>query len=368
MRNAPDAARVRPASTGRRARLAGLAVLLIAAPGVGRVDAGAGPEAWTAWIGWLLVLPALAVGVGLGAWFAARRRRGAISRIAGQAAQIDPGRPDGRLQPVQDRALAPLVDELNRMLGRLEAGLAARDRFTSEVAHELKTPVSVLLLEAQVVARTEPDPTALARFVSSVEEEMRRLSKLIESFLTLARIDAGNAAPLRKAADMNEIALEAGEHCWPAARLRDLGLSVSLDSDDADSPVVEGIPELLRTMIENLLRNAIAVSPRHSNIQLRVTREGSRVAISVRDRGPGVPEALAGRIFERFVSGGNGIGGVHGSGIGLTIAQGIARVHGGDVRFRNMPSTDGGGAEFSARIPLVNGSSTHPPATADRGA
>lgn len=304
----------------------------------------------------LLAFPVLTGMVSLAAWLVAGRRLVRLKQIAKIAAQIGPGHLHMRLQTVGERdEFVQLGEEVNLMLSRLEAGFAAQERFISEVAHELKTPVSVLLLEAQVLARSDPDLVAHARFVASVEDEMRRLSKLIESFLTLARARHGRAQVRRVEVDMNDAALEAGEHCFTFARLRDVHLSATLVSadDQAAAPVVAGDPELLRTMIENLLRNAIAVSPRESTIDLRVDCVDHRVAVRVRDRGPGVPADMADRLFERFVTSDHGKSGIKGSGLGLAIARGIAQVHGGSIHFRNLPGAAGGGAEFSVEIPRL---------------
>jgi signal transduction histidine kinase len=309
------------------------------------------------------VVPALTGAATLAAWGLAGRRLGRLTRIARQTAGISPSRLHERLETTgANDDLGQLAEEINRMLARLEAGFGVQDRFLSEVSHELKTPLSVLLLEAQIVSRSEPGELVYAKFVASVEEEMRRLAKLVESLLTLARAKHGDTLVRRVTVDMNEAAMEAGEHSWNFARMRDMRLQVSLCSDEtgANQPIVAGDPDLLRTMIENLLRNAIAVSPRESMIDLAVACEDHHVTVRVRDRGPGVPDEVAPRIFDRFVTVDHTRQGIKGSGLGLAITRGIAELHGGEVRFRNVPRDGGGGAEFWARIPTLQPSSGHP--------
>ncbi len=317
---------------------------------------------WSLWLVFVGAVPPLTAGAVVGAWLIARRRLRRLRHIADLAAEIGPRQLNRRLDTSgPEDELGRMASEVNRMLGRLEAGFAAQDRFISEVAHELKTPVSVMLLEAQILARSDADANAHQRFVVSVEEEMRRLTKLIESFLTLARAEHGEAQVRHVDVDLNDTVMEAGEHCWAYAQQRDIRLSASLLPEDhsAEPPIVAGDPELLRTMVENLLRNAISVSPRRSAIDLRVTREDHAVTVRVRDRGPGVPDALSSRIFERFVSSDYTQSGTQGTGLGLAIARGIAEVHGGAITFRNLGSEDGGGAEFSVRLPLARGA-PHP--------
>lgn len=336
--------------------------------GEGRVvQAGAGLKALRddqrgVWRAFLVGAPLVAAVGGLLAWAGARRRRsGRLDEIIRVAAEITPSGLSRRLDPGTEKGeLARLAEAINGMLSRMEAGFLAQDRFISEVSHELKTPVSVLLLEAQVLERSDPDALVYAKFVASVEDEMRRLAQLVESFLTLARAKHGDTQVRRVTVDMNETAVEAGQHCYAYAGMRELKLAMTLvpEEDCPGAPIVSGDPDLLRTMIENLLRNAIAVSPRQSEVDLRVTGEDHHVTVRVRDRGPGVPEALASRIFERFVTADHARQGTKGSGLGLAIAKGIAELHGGQIQFRNLAPSEGGGAEFSARIPLVGSSPT----------
>jgi two-component system, OmpR family, sensor kinase len=285
-----------------------------------------------------------------------RTRSGGLDTITRLAADINPSKLHRRLEGAgHEPDVRRLVETMNAMLGRLEVAFLAQDRFISEVSHELKTPVSVLLLEAQVLERSEPDPLVYAKFVASVEDEMRRLSQLVESFLTLARAKHGETQVRRVSVDINDTAVEAGQHCYGYARMRELTLPMTLvpEEDCPEAPIVWGDPDLLRTMIENLLRNAIAVSPRQSSVDLSVTCVDQQVTVLVRDRGPGVPEAMASRIFERFVTADHARQGHKGSGLGLAIARGIAELHGGQIQFRNLDAAQGGGAEFSARIPLA---------------
>src|SRR5262245_43897356 len=230
-------------------------------------------------LAFLVLVPLTTAAATLAAWLLVGRRHAGLRQITRFVRRIGPERLDRRLSGVGAGELGAVAAELNRMLARLQDSFQAHDRFVGEVSHELKTPVSILLLEAQVLMRSPPDAGAHARFVASVEEEMRRLGKLIESFLALARAGQANARLPRMAVDMNASAMEAGRCCWALARLREVRLAITLAGDDRfeDGPVVDGDPELLRTLIDNLLRNAVMIAPRNSTVDLRVALDGGVV-------------------------------------------------------------------------------------------
>lgn len=287
------------------------------------------------------------------AWFLAGRAVAPIQRMARAARAVRPEAITTRLDVDPGNAeLVSLQRELNAALARLEEGYRQQGMFISNVSHELKTPIAVLLSQAQVLKQEAREPAELERFVSTVEEEMRTLGRLVESFLVLARASHGEELVRRERSALTDVVVEAAERCAPLARSSGVPLvtKLSLDGGAESVPEIEGDPELLRTMIENLLRNAIRFSPRGASVDLAL-RCGEREArVIVRDRGPGVAPEWIGRVFEPFVQAPQTNGRGRGSGLGLAIARSVAKSHGGTIDVRNEPD---GGACFEIRLPLA---------------
>lgn len=298
----------------------------------------------------LFTLPVGLIAAGIAVWRLAGRAVAPIAKLAQAAQDVSPANLERGIDvgPV-DREVAKLQRELNDALQRLEDGYRAQETFLSDVSHELKTPVSVLLSEAQALARRNPGADELRRFARSVEEEMRRLASLVEGLLTLARAERAGLTHLRRERiNVNDLALGALEACLPLARELELRVVPHLyDGDDVD---VNGDPELLRTMVTNLLRNGLQFSHADSSVELDVSVRGEHVEIAVRDHGPGLPHELDGRLFRRFEQIPTPRRGGNGNGLGLAIALTIAQRHGGQVEIRNAP---GGGCKAVATLPLA---------------
>jgi two-component system sensor histidine kinase SenX3 len=262
---------------------------------------------------------------------------------------IDPG----------DAEIARLQQDLNDALERLERGYRSQAQFLSNVSHELKTPVAVLLSQAQVL-RAGGSPEDLTDFAGNVEDEMRTLARLVESLLLLARVGHGKDLVRRVGVPVNDLVLEAAERSSELARSLDVPLvtNLHLTRDGDNQPEVVGDPELLRTMIENLVRNALRFTPRGEPVDLRVTCRQGEASIRVRDRGPGVPKEHLERIFEHFYQVPGERGRERGTGLGLAIARSVAELHDGRIAVRNLP---GQGCEFEVRLPLSRPESAQEP-------
>lgn len=263
-----------------------------------------------------------------------------------QVVDESPNQPE--LPPERYEELAKLRSELEVSRLRLREAFAAQDRFISNVSHELKTPIAVLLTEAQTLNQAELGPAG-EEFVRSSTEEMKRLAAMIESFLLLTRIRAGKAHPVDKRFPIVEATVEAVAHCERLARQHRVSLLPTASEGTSLDDEVAGDPMLVQVMIEGLVRNAIRFSPTDDRVEVRVSREGDRfLAIRVRDNGPGIPEEIRDRLFERFVQASSEAQRGRGTGLGLSIAQGIAELHGGVISFENhVPQ----GCTFTVRLP-----------------
>lgn len=257
--------------------------------------------------------------------------------------------------PVTARADSPeslrLREQLEFARRRLEAGFAAHERFMSNISHELRTPIATLLTEAQIL-ESSPLDDQTRTYVRSVQEELRRMSRMIDSFLTLTRLRAGQAAVRPRRCPVNDLVMDSVAACHGQARELRVGIEPTL-ADDPDL-AVEGDLDLLRTMIDHLIRNALRFTPQHGTVRVLIARTGDLVSLTVRDDGAGIAADLMPRLFERlYRSDSTRVG--RGQGLGLQIAQSVAELHGGLITAANRP---GGGCDFSIRLPAAR---THRP-------
>jgi signal transduction histidine kinase len=288
---------------------------------------------------------------GLAGWLLAGRVVSPVERLSEEVKQVSPKTIDTRIEVGgADDEIARLRQELNNALERLERGYAAQGRFIANVAHDLKTPIAVMLAESQVVGGHDESVEAYRRYRDSVEEGMRHLGGLVEGFLTLARADQGEFLARREPVFLHDVLLESVAHCTAEASDREVRIVPTIDMpDDQAQSEVLGDPDLLCTMLDNLIRNAIRFSPTDAAIDVRVWGDDEQVAFEVRDRGPGIPPAALQTIFDRFVQAPTRDGRAEGTGLGLAIAKSVAELHGGGIGVVNC---DDGGCRFTARFPL----------------
>jgi two-component system sensor histidine kinase CpxA len=233
---------------------------------------------------------------------------------------------------------AGLAQDFDRMAERLDALVTAERRLLRDISHELRSPLARLYV-ALGLARHEAGPERAG--LDRIEREAERLNTLIGQLLTLARLESGTTSPAREAVELASIAREVAADADFEARGRGRAVRVT----DAGNTGVLGDAELLRSAIENVVRNAVRHTREGTTVETALRREvvaGSpRVRITVRDHGPGVPEAALPYIFEPFYRVGEArertTGGV---GLGLTIAHRTIRLHGGTLAAANAP--DGG--------------------------
>jgi nitrogen fixation/metabolism regulation signal transduction histidine kinase len=202
-------------------------------------------------------------------------------------------RPDNLQEPIDiggSRAseLTDLQAELDRMRQRLETGYEAQERFVANVSHEIKTPIATVLTEAQTLPKGLAVPGDVRQFIESTQDEMRRLGRLVESFLMLTRVRHGK--PLESTArtvGVNDVVMDSIQHCWKTAEQHSVHLLPELALEGDRELKVRGDPDLLRTMVDNLIRNAIRFSPKDQPIPIIVRHDGDHVSVCVRDKGPG---------------------------------------------------------------------------------
>jgi two-component system sensor histidine kinase CreC len=249
------------------------------------------------------------------------------------------------------------------------------------VSHELKTPIAVLLTEARRLQLQERSAEELSGFVGDVAEQMARLGKIVESFLTLARIDYEER--LRKFEDFwfHDLLLEAVRRTRAQAATHEVHVDLELpeDTDYFDRPSW-GDPELISSAVENLIRNAIRFAPAGSSVRVSLehdpevvaevdpdrpqepARPGARVSVS--DEGAGMPQELLATVFEPFKQADSEEGRGRGTGLGLAIAHRVATLHKGSIRALNRPGRGEGqpsGCTVEVALPFLSEQDWGPP-------
>lgn len=231
-------------------------------------------------------------------------------------------------------------------LRALEAATRLKDEFLSAAAHDLKTPLTILLGQAELLeryaAKTPDAPTDRGR-VQRIANEARRLQRLVEELLDASRIEDGRLVGELEASDLATLVREACE------RHQAEGVRLVLE---ADAPVPATLDRTrIVQLLDNLVGNARKYSPPDSAIGVRVWREGSEARLAVRDDGIGIPVEDLPRLFERFYRGSNVADRRHdGMGLGLYICRGIAEQHGGRIWAEPMPD---GGTTFHVALPAA---------------
>jgi signal transduction histidine kinase len=282
---------------------------------------------------------ALVVVLGLiGGFFVSRRVLSRIDAMTETAHKIMAGDLAGRL-PVAGTGdeLDRLADNVNAMLERIEALMRGLREVSDNIAHDLKTPLTRLRNRCEQVLRGPAGDSDYRAALESTIAESDDLIRTFDALLMIARAESGHARDNMSEFDAAEIARDVGELYEPLADEKGLALKV-------EAPVaapVRGNRELVSQALANLVDNAIkyarpngGLNGAPADIILKAGNEGERIKLSVADRGPGIPKADRGRVVERFVRLEQARS-EPGSGLGLSLAAAVARLHGGELRLED---------------------------------
>lgn len=297
--------------------------------------------------GWQLAGAGTAVMIlGLaGGWWAAGRSLRPIATISATAARLSAGNLGERLS-VEDtqNELGHLAAILNEMLGRLDTSFTQQTRFISDAAHELRTPVSVMLTQTQTALRRERPAEEYRQSLEACQRAATRMRQLIESLLALARLDAGDQPMKRLRFDLARAAAEQIELLTPLAAARNITIR-----HDLDPLPMEGDPDYLTLVTANLLTNAIHYNRDGGGITLTVKTDGGAAVLTVTDTGEGIPETALAHIFDRFYRADQSRSLPAGrTGLGLAITKSIVEAHQGTITVLSTPGT---GTTFTVRLP-----------------
>lgn len=288
----------------------------------------------------------LVLGVAVGWWLASRALR-PIADISRTAEEIARGDLSKRINSSETESeLGQLAAVLNSTFARLEAAFVQQKQFTSDAAHELRTPVSVMLTQTQSTLNKERSPAEYRETLEACQRAAQRMRRLIESLLELARLDAGQETLKQLRFDLANPARDCVELLRPLADDKQIKFRAQLQ------PVAcVGDSERVAQVITNLLTNALNHTPAGGVVEIVTKAENGAALLVVSDNGAGIAAEHLPHIFDRFYRVDTARTSSQGrSGLGLAISKAIIEAHGGSIE---VTSEINAGSAFTVRLPMV---------------
>lgn len=284
----------------------------------------------------------LLFGLAGGRWFVSRALQ-PIESISAAAVKISAGDLSQRINVAEaESELGKLGSVLNSTFARLEAAFAQQKQFASDAAHELRTPVSVMLTQTQTALNRERSPAEYRETLEACQRAAQRMRKLIGSLLELARLDAGQEQMKRLHFDFSRTVADCVELVRPLAEERGVKIFTEL------SPLeIAGDSERIAQVATNLLTNAIQYNQPDGEVRVKLASQGGLAILTVSDTGPGIPAEDLPHVFKRFYRGDRSRTGGN-AGLGLAISKAIVEAHGGAIE---VSSEEGAGSIFTVRLP-----------------
>ena len=291
-------------------------------------------------------LPVIVLLAALGGWLIVGKSLHPLQTITNSAREISGGYDLSRrieIAPGKDE-VHELADTFNDMMGRLERSFNAERQFTSDASHELRTPTTVILAECEMAEKTPEDTEAVQESVREIHKQARKMSELIGKLLAYTRLEQGTRQIDRERLDLSELVEDVCEE-QKTMTARD----ISIACEAGPGIFVNGDASLLISLVQNLVTNAVKYGKDGGHVWARVYEDGTNACVSVRDDGIGIAEEDLDRIWNRFYQADRSRSDEkRGVGLGLSLAQQIARLHGGRI---TASSTPGEGSEFVFTMP-----------------
>ena len=284
--------------------------------------------------------------VGLtGGWWLVSRSLKPIASISNATVKISAGDLSQRIDVAEaESELGQLATVLNSTFARLETAFAQQKQFASDAAHELRTPVTVILTQTQTALNRERDAASYKQAVEACQRAAQRMRKLIESLLALARFDAGQEVLRRTDFDFSETIADCAELVQPLADERAVKISVDIE------PVkITGDAERLAQVVTNLLTNAIQYNQPAGEVRVQLASQNGLAVLTVADTGQGIAPADLPLVFGRFYRADQSRTGAGNAGLGLAITKAIIEAHGGTIE---VASQENAGTIFTVRLPI----------------
>lgn len=271
-----------------------------------------------------LMAPLLMLAVG----WVITRSLAPVERMRRNVAQ----RADDDLSPLSEEGLPdevrPLVQELNLLFGRVSSAFEAQKNFVADAAHELRSPLTALKLQAEALRRAGDEGSREAA-ITRLQGGIERAIHLVGQLLLLARQESGEtaASARRGPVQLDQVVAQCIGAALPQAQARGIDLGVA----QSEEVVIQGDGAALRVLLGNLIDNAVKYAPQGGQVDVSVRAGDGVPVLVVEDNGPGIPEAERERAFDRFYRLAESNGTAEGSGLGLAIVRAIAQQHGAQV-------------------------------------
>jgi heavy metal sensor kinase len=299
----------------------------------------------------VIAIPLLILVAAISGYFLAERNLAPVASMAAHAAEISALNLHERLPVSGGDELVRLARVINDLLDRLETSFEQQRRFMADASHELRTPTAIVRTEADVtLSRATRTNEEYRASVVVMQDAARRLTRIVDDLFLLARADSGHLVVQLAPLYLEDVVDDATRGVRQLADRR--GVKVAL-TNVVEAQVV-GDADLLGRLLLNLLDNAIKASPDGATVEVEMTRRNGACAVSVTDSGPGIPDAVKTRVFERFFQvdaarARHDNSQTSGAGLGLAIVRRIAEVHKGSVE---LVESRAGRTEFRLTLPL----------------
>ncbi|HEX4950688.1 MAG TPA: ATP-binding protein, partial [Blastocatellia bacterium] len=293
-----------------------------------------------------LSLPLMLLIAGLAGFFLAKKSLAPVAAMTEQVETINAHNLHERLQVSNPRdELGRLANVFNALLERVNRSFASLREFTADASHELRTPLAIIRGEADVALSQPRTAVEYQETLAIVRDEARRLSRIVDDMLALARADAGGHQLNREELYLNDLV----EECCRSVQTLAAHKNIAVDCESLPDIEYCGDEELLRRMILNLLDNAIKYTPGGGRVRVALHETPAHIQLRVIDNGIGIPAEAAAHVFDRFYRVDRARSRAEGgSGLGLPIVKWVAEAHQGTVHLESLP---GSGSEFLVELP-----------------
>jgi two-component system, OmpR family, sensor kinase len=279
-----------------------------------------------------------------GGWWIVSRSLRPVVEISSAAVKISSGDLSRRISIAETESeLGQLAAVLNSTFARLDAAFAQQKQFASDAAHELRTPVAVILTQTQTALNREREAADYRQTIEACQRAAQRMRKLIGALLELARLDAGQEQMKRMNFDLSSTARDCVELIRPLADER--GVKIISELTPLEIP---GDSERLAQVITNLLTNAIHYNVPDGEVRIAAQSQDGMAILTVADTGAGIPAEDLPRVFERFYRADKSRS-TGGNGLGLAISKAVVEAHGGTIE---VASEENAGTTFTVRLPV----------------